>query len=89
MDKEIRKLIIENPSLPIKFFVGEDANIGDYSVEVVDADYAVVEEVAYYKEMIYSKGDFEETLLDSYTEEEVKQIMSNTKFERIIAIRIG
>jgi len=90
MNEEIRKVIIENPGLPIKFFVGEDVNQGDYSVIVTEANHVEVKEITFYKDVVYDKEDFVDVLFDDYeTGEEVDEIISKTEFEKVIAIYIS
>ena len=71
----LKKLIIENPDLPLLVFAGEDANIGDYSY--MCCEYVRVEkgEVLDCKgpndEIIYTdrqhlKDDIEEAIYDDY-----------------------
>ena len=70
---ELRKVIIDNPDLPLLVFAGEDANIGDWSYmscsrinvclgEVLDFD---ADELVPYDNRIYTDRDeFAECLAD-------------------------
>ena len=70
---ELRKIIIDNPDLPLLVFAGEDANIGDWSYmscshinvclgEVLDFD---ADELVPYNNRIYTdRVEFAECLAD-------------------------
>lgn len=81
--KELRKLIIENPDLPLLVFAGEEANIGDFGYmacgkvdailgEFLDCNHGMHENYVY-----TDRIDFEEYLFDYYAlelnDEEIRE----------------
>ncbi|RMD04927.1 hypothetical protein D9O40_00840 [Clostridium autoethanogenum] len=94
---ELKKAIIENPDLPIRFFAAEECNCGDYPYEECNITKIEIDEVALYDGMYYNKEDLGEKLYadlsDEYkTEEElnkhVDMILENEKFEGTISVFI-
>lgn len=88
---ELRKLIVENPDLPLVVFAGDSANIGYYS-SVACSDVR-----AYIGEILNCTNDvcdhicddrieFEERLSDSLAEEHPE--LSDDEFDELLKMRI-
>lgn len=99
---ELRKLILENPDLPLLIFAGEDAWQGDWSYNQVDASSGRVEELTLYGDRWMDRDDYEEELTDDLCDEEeynnlsdeeffkmIEQKVSETEFCRAIVIYVG
>lgn len=78
--KELRKLIIENPDLPLIVMAGEYANGGYFTYRACEKVCAILGEFLYCKKELYENKtytdriEFEEDLLDCYMSyEEVKE----------------
>jgi len=96
--KELKDTIIENPELPIRFFIGEDCNCGEFPYEEHGIYKIIIDDVILYNNEYCSKEDFEDKLFEdlSYkfkTEErinkEIDKIIKNKKFEKTISVFIG
>ena len=69
--EELRKLILENPELPLVVFAGQDANIGDYSMVACSRISAYIGEVLdceteYSDEVHTDREYFAEVVSDYY-----------------------
>lgn len=94
---EFRKLVIENPNLPIRFFVGEDAWCGEWAYnEAFISSVEIAETVCYEEEYILIE-DYEDELYDRLADEyedddhlkdAVEEIMLKVKTEKAICVRI-
>ena len=95
---ELKKLIVENPDLPLLIFVGEEGYCGEYAYNAADAHGIKIKEVTIHQDMYIDKDDFEDELLDTLsdeyeTEEELKtaakKIMNETEFVKAIVVYVG
>ena len=80
----LRKLILDNPDLPLLFFCGEDAWTGEYSYELADASAGSIQELTLYKDHWLEKDDYEEELANDLSDEEKFINMSNDEFDKMI-----
>lgn len=94
---EFRKLVIENPTLPIRFFVGEDAWYGDWAYNEAFITSVDISETVCYEEEYIKLEDYEDELYDrladeyeddDHLREAVEKILSNVKTETAICVRI-
>ena len=85
--EDLRKLIIENPDLPLLVFAGEDANNGDYSYmscscinfhigEFLDCSQTINESICY-----TDRDDFEDDLADYLNNLEDVATMTDVEFD--------
>lgn len=100
---ELRKLIIENPDLPLLFFVGDDAYIDDgYQYSMAYASNASIQKLTLYNDVWMDKDDYAEKLRDdlafeeeyiSMTDEEydtmIDQKVNETEFVKAIVVYVG
>lgn len=101
--KELRKLILDNPDLPLITFVSEDSNRGDYSYELAYVTSVTLDELAIWNdEQWMNKDDYEENLAyllatdyayknltDYQFDNLVKAQMKEVEFVKAIVIYIG
>ena len=96
--EELRKLILDNPDLPLIIFAGEESYIGEYSYNSTEVSSVCIKELTLHEEYYLDKEDFEDKLLDKYedkfeTDEEldgyVEQIMKETEFVKAIVVYVG
>lgn len=98
----LRKLIAENPDLPVLLFVGEEAYIGEYGYNQADCSKGEIRELTLYDDMWLDKDGYEEKLSDDLADDEkyedlsdeeygkmIKQKVSETEFVKVIALWIG
>lgn len=100
---DLRKLIIENPDLPLLFFCGEEAYYDDgYQYSMAGASNAEIQELTLYNDVWMDKDDYAEKLGDdlafeeeyiSMTDEEydkmIDQKVNETEFVKAIVIYVG
>lgn len=85
--KELKKLIIENPELPLLIFCGEESWNGEYAYAQADYNGARVEEVTLYNEYWLEKDDYREQL--SYDLEDEYENLSNEEYDKTIAEKVA
>lgn len=81
---ELKKLIAENPDLPIVVFAGNDANDGDYSWTSCSCISFSVDEILEYDDAVFTNRDeFEEKIADDLCSEYADK--PDEEFEAAIA----
>lgn len=100
----LRNLILENPSLPLLVFVGEEANSGQYVYEARSnsCSNGSVKELTLYKNSWVDKEDYEDELIndcsgmeefESLTDEEfydmIDKKVEETEFVKAICVYVG
>ena len=98
---ELRKMILENPELPLIIFAGEDAWQGIYPYNMVDAR-CRIENLTLYCDMWLDEDQYEEELSDDLCDEEeykdlsdeewdemIKQKVEDTEFVEAIVVFVG
>lgn len=99
---ELRKLIFENPDLPLLIFCGEDSWHDEYPYEQAEASDGEIKELTLYKDWWTDKDDYENRLSDDLCDEEeykdmsdeeysnmIKQKVAETEFVKAIVIYVG
>lgn len=86
---ELRKLILENPDLPLLIFAGEDAWQGEWCYNQVDASSGRVEELTLYGDRWMDRDDYEEELADDLCDEEEYKNLSDEEFFKIIEQKVA
>lgn len=87
---ELRKIIAENPELPIVVMVGREAALDEYGYTYCEVVIAEVDEILdcytpWKKETVYNdRTDFEEDLADYLCEEDKYKKMSDEEFEKVL-----
>jgi hypothetical protein len=84
---ELRKLIIENPDLPLLCFAGEEAWNDNWAYEQADIHGCSIQELTLYKECWVDKDDYSDRLYDD-PEEEYKNL-SEEEYDNIIKSKIA
>lgn len=87
---ELRKIIAENPELPIVVMVGREAALEEYGYTYCEVVIAEVGEILdcytpWKKEIVYNdREDFEEDLADYLCEKKEYAEMSDEGFEKVL-----
>lgn len=82
---ELRKLIIENPDLPLLFFVGDDAHIDDgYQYSMAYASDVEIQELTLYSDVWMDKDDYVEKIRYDLAFEEEYKDMTDEEYDKII-----
>ena len=85
---ELRKLILENPDLPLLIFASEEAWSGEYPYQSVEAHGIRIEELTLYDDFWMSKDEYEDKLRDDLGCEEEYENLSDDEFDNMIAEKI-
>ena len=80
----LRKLILENPELPILMFCGEDAWSGEYNYSQAYASKGEIETLTLYKDMWLTKDDYEDGLANDLSDEEEYIDMTVEEYDKMI-----
>lgn len=99
---ELRKLIIENPDLPLLIFAGEEAWQGEYSYNQVYASVGSIQTLTLYNGMWLDEQEYEDRLYDDLCDcveyidlsneeynKAIKQKVAETEFVKAIVIYVG
>lgn len=86
---ELRKLIIENPDLPLLFFVGDDAYHDEgYQYSMAYASNAEIQKLTLYSDVWMDKDDYTEKLSDDLAFEEEYKDMTDDEYDAMIDRKI-
>lgn len=80
----LKKLILDNPGLPLLVFCGDDAWHDEYPYEQADVTGAGVKELALYDGYWIDKDEYEERLSDDLCGKEDYKNLSNEEYDRMI-----
>lgn len=86
---ELRKLIIENPDLPLLIFCGEEAYSGEFSYESNADIRCDIQELTLYKDYWIPKDEYDEHLRDDLCGEEEYKDMTDEEYDRIIDQKVN
>ena len=95
---DLRKIILENPDLPLVIFVGEEGWTGEYSYNLTEVTSVHIDELTYDGEYYLDKYDFEDKLYDRHEDEfetvkelddYVEKTMKETEFVKAIVVYVG
>lgn len=99
---ELRKLIIENPDLPLIVFAGEEAWSGDYCYSQSLDVRASIDTLGLYGDVWMDRDDYRDRLVDDLCDEEeyknlsdedyfkmIDQKIAETEFVKAIVIYVG
>lgn len=81
---ELRKLITENPDLPLLIFAGEEAWSGEYPYEMTCASKGSIKYLTLYNDYWIEKEDYKEQLLSDLDDNEEYKNLTDEEFERKI-----
>ena len=87
---ELRRLIRENPDLPLLFFCGEDAYYDDgYPYSIASASNAEIQELTLYNDVWMNKDDYAEKLGDDLAFEEEYINMTDDEYDKMIDKKVN
>ena len=86
---ELRKLIIENPNLPLLIFCGEEANSGNYPYESNKDVGCGIEDLTLYKDWWIPKDEYEEQLRDDLCDKEEYKDMTDEEYDKMIDQKVN
>lgn len=81
----LRKLILENPELPLLIFVGEEAYCPDYSYTMAFSSGGEIQELSLYNdEMWMDYDDYKDKLTDDLEYEEEYKNLPDEEYDKMI-----
>lgn len=95
---ELRKVILDNPELPIIIFAGEESYCGEYAYNLAEIRTVKIKELTMLDEIYVDKDDFRDRLNDrlaaTYETEEklshaIDNVIKETEFLKAIVIYVG
>ena len=86
---ELRKLIIENPDLPLIVFCGDDSWHDWYPYEKANVNSCDIQELTLYKDWWIPKDEYEEQLRDDLCDEEEYIGMTDEEYDRMIDQKVN
>lgn len=86
---ELRKLILENPDLPLLIFCGEDSWHDEYPYEQVDASNGEIKELTLYNDLWVDKDYYEGKLSDDLYDKEEYRDLSDEEYNKMIRQKIA
>lgn len=86
---ELRKLILENPDLPLLIFCGEDAYRGDWAYEQAYVNSCRVDNLTLYKDMWLDEDDYRYELSDDLCDETEYEDLSDEEYEKMIDEKVN
>lgn len=81
---ELRKLILDNPDLPLIIFCNEDLCTGDYGYTQGYASSGSIDRLTLYAERWMDEDDYREQLIDDLNCEEEYENLSDEEFYKIV-----
>lgn len=86
---KLRKLILENPDLPLLIFAGEESWSDNFPYEQVDASRASVETLTLYGDIWMDEDDYEDRLRDNLCDFEEYKNLSDKEYDKMIEQKIA
>lgn len=86
---ELRKLIIDNPDLPLIVFCGDDSWHDWYPYEKANVNSCDIQELTLYKDWWIPKDEYEEQLRDDLCDEEEYIGMTDEEYDRMIDQKVN
>lgn len=81
---ELKKLIIENPELPLLIFCGEDAVRQDFAYTQVDVNSCSIQSLTLYDDMWLDEECYRERLIWNLADEEEYEGLTDDEFLKMI-----
>lgn len=78
--KELKKLIAENPDLPLMICVGENAWSGESAYNSASPGYAVIQDITLYKDQWYEMEDYKDLLQNDLASDPRYEKMPNKEY---------
>lgn len=86
---ELRKLIIENPDLPLLIFCGSEINSGEYPYESTKDVACDIQKLTLYKDWWIPKDEYKEQLRDDLSDKEEYKDMTDEEYDAMIDQKVN
>lgn len=87
--ERLKKLILDNPTLPLVIFCGENSYSGTHPYEQALVDSAYLDELIEYNEKIMDRDDYENALYDDLCDEDEYQALSDEEYDKMIREKVA
>ena len=85
----LRKLILENPDLPLLIFAGEESWIGEWPYNQVDARVNGVTNLTLYNDIWVEEDEYRDELYDDLADEEEYKDLSDEDYDKVIEQKVA
>lgn len=85
---ELRKLMLNNPELPLLIFAGSEAYNDEFAYSMADVRCVEIKELTVYKNCYIEKDEYEEQLIDDLSEEEEYYDLSDSEYFKMIGKKV-
>lgn len=86
---ELRKLIIDNPDLPLIIFAGEESWQGSWSYNQADVHGVRIQELTLHGDMWLDRDEYEEKLADDLANVEEYAELSDEEYNKMIERKVA
>lgn len=86
---ELRKLILDNPNLPLLIFCGEEAWCGDWSYSMAYTGKPSIQFLTLYGDLWMDEDDYRDKLIDDLCDEEEYKDLSDNDYYKMIDEKIA
>lgn len=86
---QLRKLILENPDLPLLIFCGEDSWHDEYPYEQADVCKVGIQELTRYNDWWMDKDDYEDKLSDDMCDQQEYEDLSDEDYNQMINQKVA
>lgn len=87
MEQLLKNAIIKNPDLPIRFFIGEGCNQGDYSYEENSISKVSIDSLTLYNDKYMDEDEFADEIYNNLYDEFKSENELNKHIDGIIGSR--
>lgn len=85
----LRKLILENPDLPLLIFAGEESWIGEWCYNQVDARVSGIKNLTLCRDIWVEEDEYREWLYDYLCDEEEYRDLSDEEYDKMIYQKVA
>ena len=85
----LRKLILENPELPVLFFCGEEAWSGDYGYTQATATKGEIQNLVLYSDQWLDEEEYGEKIFDDLSDQEEYKTLNKEEFTKMIDKKVA
>lgn len=86
---ELRKLILDNPDLPLLIFCGEEAWCGDYSYSMAYIRNPSIQTLTLYGDLWVDEDDYRDKLVDDLCDKEEYKDLSDEDYYKMIDQKVA
>lgn len=85
---KLRKMILDNPDLPLLVFAGEESYTGEYGYNQADVGKVDVEKLTLFEDMWLNKDDYREKISDQLCGDDKYTHLSDEEFDTLVDMKV-